>query len=348
MILALQTTAFSARGGIQTYNRMVCRALNELDDLAAEDRRILIAMDRQADLVVEARDFPNLTLESFAGNRISFVRRVLATALREPISLALIGHVNYAQLGWLLKKLRPQMKYGVVLYGIEAWQRLPYLKMQKVNSYANYRTPYWRTLASFPYLKDFFGNGTAASYKGYVPTFDGDLIDYNATFGLRSRKNGWNFDVSLTIGFNSQDYTVFNSHNRSSDTASNGAHIYQENSPISFKPGGSGLSKIQPLLPLNHLIESRNDIKNPVEYIYEPGFEEVFFALLQRYLEGKLYLSVLESLTSEYSARMMAMKQASENGQEVLYDLKLLKNKTRQAVITRELSEIVSGASVLV
>jgi iron complex outermembrane receptor protein len=108
-----------------------------------------------------------------------------------------------------------------------------------VNSYANYRTPYWRTLASFPYLKDFFGNGTAASYKGYVPTFDGDLVDYNATFGLRSKKNGWNYDVSLTIGFNSQDYTVFNSHNRSSDTAANGARIYQENSPINFKPGGS-------------------------------------------------------------------------------------------------------------
>ena len=57
---------------------------------------------------------------------------------------------------------------------------------------------------------------------------------------------------------------------------------------------------------------------------------------------------MLESLTSEYSARMMAMKQASENGEEVLHDLKLLKNKTRQAVITRELSEIVGGASILV
>ena len=107
---------------------MVCRALNELDDLAVEARRVLIAMDRQADLVAAARDFPNLTLESFEGKRISFVRRVVATALREPISLALIGHVNYAPLGWLLKKLRPQMRYGVVLYGIEAWQALPYLK----------------------------------------------------------------------------------------------------------------------------------------------------------------------------------------------------------------------------
>ena len=43
---------------------------------------------------------------------------------------------------------------------------------KKVNSFANYRTPYWRTLSAFPYLKDFFGDGTAASYQGYVPTFD--------------------------------------------------------------------------------------------------------------------------------------------------------------------------------
>ena len=122
-----------------------------------------------------------------------------------------------------------------------------------------------------------------------------------------------------------------------------------------FKAGGAGSSVIEPLLPLNHLVENQKEKRLPagqagqaVDYIYEPGFEEVFFDLLQRYLEGKIYLSVLESLTSEYSARMMAMKQASENGEEVLHDLKLLKNKTRQAVITRELSEIVGGASILV
>jgi iron complex outermembrane receptor protein len=75
-----------------------------------------------------------------------------------------------------------------------------------------------------------------------VPTFEGDLVDYNATVGLRSRMNEWNYDASLTFGFNSQDYTVFNSHNRSPDTSANGAHIYQENSPISFKPGGTAFS----------------------------------------------------------------------------------------------------------
>ncbi|MBI2428980.1 MAG: TonB-dependent receptor, partial [Ignavibacteriales bacterium] len=113
---------------------------------------------------------------------------------------------------------------------------------KKVKSYANYRTPYWRTLTDFPYLKDFFGDGTPASYKGYLPTFEGDLVDYNGTFGFHGKRNGWNFDVSLTLGYNSQDYTVFNSHNRSADTAANGAKIYQENSPINFKPGGTKFS----------------------------------------------------------------------------------------------------------
>ena len=84
------------------------------------------------------------------------------------------------------------------------------------------------------------------------------------------------------------------------------------------------------------------------EYIYEPDFNTVFLTLLSRYLEGKIYMTLLESLTSESSARMLAMKQASDNAEDVLDNLKLLRNKTRQATITRELSEIVGGASVLV
>lgn len=113
---------------------------------------------------------------------------------------------------------------------------------KKVNSFANYRTPYWRPLADFPYLAGFFPNGPNGSYVGYVPTFDGDLIDYNATFGLRSKKNDWNYDVSYTLGFNSQDYTVFNSHNRSDIKDANGANVYRENSPLNFKPGGTKFS----------------------------------------------------------------------------------------------------------
>lgn len=113
---------------------------------------------------------------------------------------------------------------------------------KRANSYANYRTPYWRTLSDFPYLKDFFAGGDSASYIGYVPTFDGDLVDYNATLGFRSKRNQWNFDVSWTLGLNNHDYAVLNSHNRSDIKDTNGANIYRENSPINFKPGGSEFS----------------------------------------------------------------------------------------------------------
>jgi F-type H+-transporting ATPase subunit gamma len=124
-----------------------------------------------------------------------------------------------------------------------------------------------------------------------------------------------------------------------------------------YKAGGSGSPVIEPFLGLKYLAATGENkealpagasVAGAVDYIYEPDFDTVFVSLLTKYLEGKMYTALLESLTSEYSARMVAMKQATENGEEVLYDLKLLRNKTRQATITRELSEIVSGASVLV
>lgn len=110
---------------------------------------------------------------------------------------------------------------------------------KKVNSFANYRTPYWRTEADFPYLADFFPNGPNGEYIGYVPTFDGDLIDYNATLGFKSTKNGWNSDVSFTIGSNEQTYIVRNSHNRNGTLNPDGTFKYRENSPIQFDPGGT-------------------------------------------------------------------------------------------------------------
>lgn len=115
-----------------------------------------------------------------------------------------------------------------------------------------------------------------------------------------------------------------------------------------FHAGTAGRNKIIPFLGLAHLLESADGRKSGSDYIYEPDFNAVFCSLLSRYLEGKIYLCLLESLTSEVAARMVAMKQATENGEEVLDNLRLLRNKTRQATITRELSEIVGGASVLV
>jgi iron complex outermembrane receptor protein len=93
---------------------------------------------------------------------------------------------------------------------------------KKVNSFANYRTPYWRT------TDDGLLTPAGQPYVGYVPTFQGDLNDYNATVGVRSENNGWKTDLSFTTGSNKQLYTVSNSRNRGLGKAS----------PIYFKPGG--------------------------------------------------------------------------------------------------------------
>ncbi|GGX28086.1 TonB-dependent receptor [Aquimarina muelleri] len=129
---------------------------------------------------------------------------------------------------------------------------------KKVNSFANYRTPYWKTESEFPYLADFFPDGPNGSYVGYAPTFEGDLNDYNATIGFKTKKNGWNYDLSYTTGGNTQDYSINNSQNGNTvyspstwtDTNGNGivdngevtegSELYRENSPISFDPGGTG------------------------------------------------------------------------------------------------------------
>ena len=116
----------------------------------------------------------------------------------------------------------------------------------------------------------------------------------------------------------------------------------------SYRGGGTGQNHLSPFLGLDYLLENNKHQKVNQDYIYEPDFDHVFNSLLSRYLEEKVYLCLLESLTSEYSARMIAMKQATENGEEVLDSLTLLRNKTRQATITRELSEIVGGANILV
>jgi F-type H+-transporting ATPase subunit gamma len=81
------------------------------------------------------------------------------------------------------------------------------------------------------------------------------------------------------------------------------------------------------------------------EYIYEPSPPEVLAALLPRFVEMQVYQAVLELIASEFSARMVAMRNASDNAKELLNDLRLGYNKARQATITREIIEVASGAS---
>ncbi|MBD3893022.1 F0F1 ATP synthase subunit gamma [Hydrogenophaga sp.] len=83
------------------------------------------------------------------------------------------------------------------------------------------------------------------------------------------------------------------------------------------------------------------------DYIYEPDAPSVIDELLLRYIEAQVYQAVAENMASEQSARMVAMKAATDNAGSVIGELKLVYNKTRQAAITKELSEIVAGAAAV-
>jgi F-type H+-transporting ATPase subunit gamma len=83
------------------------------------------------------------------------------------------------------------------------------------------------------------------------------------------------------------------------------------------------------------------------DYIYEPDAASVIDELLTRYIEALVYQAVAENMASEQSARMVAMKSATDNAGNLIGELKLVYNKTRQAAITKELSEIVSGAAAV-
>lgn len=83
------------------------------------------------------------------------------------------------------------------------------------------------------------------------------------------------------------------------------------------------------------------------DYIYEPNAQELLDALILRYIESCVYQGLVENGASEQAARMVAMKNASDNASDLMADLKLMYNKARQASITREISEIVSGAAAV-
>jgi F-type H+-transporting ATPase subunit gamma len=102
---------------------------------------------------------------------------------------------------------------------------------------------------------------------------------------------------------------------------------------------------IEQLLPLSG--DAVGSGKASWDYIYEPDAKTVIDNLLVRYVEALIYQAVSENMASEQSARMVAMKSASDNAKNVIDELKLVYNKARQAAITKELSEIVGGAAAV-
>ena len=102
---------------------------------------------------------------------------------------------------------------------------------------------------------------------------------------------------------------------------------------------------VEQLLPLAKLEADKG--QHDWDYIYEPDAQTVIDDLLVRYVEALVYQAVAENMASEQSARMVAMKAATDNAGNVIAELKLVYNKTRQAAITKELSEIVAGAAAV-
>jgi F-type H+-transporting ATPase subunit gamma len=94
---------------------------------------------------------------------------------------------------------------------------------------------------------------------------------------------------------------------------------------------------------------ARSDVQAgaPWDYIYEPDARELLDAVMRRYMEAIVFQMVNENMASEMSARMVAMKAASDNAGKIINELQLIYNKTRQAAITKELSEIVGGAAAV-
>jgi len=100
-------------------------------------------------------------------------------------------------------------------------------------------------------------------------------------------------------------------------------------------------------LPAERLAPESRAVRKNWDYLYEPDARAVLDQLLTRYVEQIIYQAVAENIASEQSARMVAMKAASDNANSVIDELTLIYNKTRQAAITKELSEIVAGAAAI-
>jgi F-type H+-transporting ATPase subunit gamma len=117
--------------------------------------------------------------------------------------------------------------------------------------------------------------------------------------------------------------------------------IYNE-----FKNAATQLLINEQYLPIQPSNTENRKLKN-IDYIFEPTKEELYKILIPKVMKAKLYKAVLDSVASEHGARMTAMHKATENADELVKDLNLTYNKFRQATITNEIIEIVSGAEAL-
>jgi F-type H+-transporting ATPase subunit gamma len=113
-----------------------------------------------------------------------------------------------------------------------------------------------------------------------------------------------------------------------------------------FKSAVQQLIVLEPLLPVTRA-QGAPTATTPIDFLYEPGKKELLDVLLPQFIESQIHRALLESVASEFGARMTAMENATNNAKEMISDLTLKYNRVRQAAITKELMEIVSGAEAL-
>jgi len=103
--------------------------------------------------------------------------------------------------------------------------------------------------------------------------------------------------------------------------------------------------KVLQMLPVEK--QEEDELKHHWDYIYEPDAKELLDVLLVRYIESQVYQGVVDNMACEQASRMVAMKAATDNAGDIIDDLQLIYNKARQAAITQEISEIISGAAAV-
>ena len=106
------------------------------------------------------------------------------------------------------------------------------------------------------------------------------------------------------------------------------------------------VEKILPISP-DSADEAQKNYSHYWDYLYEPDAKEVLESLFTRYIESLTYRAVVENIACEQASRMVAMKSSSDNAADLIGELQIIYNKNRQAAITQEISEIISGASAL-
>jgi len=131
------------------------------------------------------------------------------------------------------------------------------------------------------------------------------------------------------------------------DAYANGTYDVVEIIYNEFKNVATQIVRTEQFLPIQPPAENNAGKAGKVNYLFEPTEEEILTELIPKALKIQLYKAVLESNASEHGARMTAMDKATENAQEMLRELRLVYNRTRQAAITKEILEIVGGAEAL-